>query len=369
MFAIIALLYLVPFDMSSNKVCMLKTKDEDKEEGEVSPELPKVLQNVLAQESRPLLPSPTSPSLPFSSKTSLPPLLPHLSSTCSDIPVVCGVGCQTDASQDGQAHSLSKVLLSAISPWLASLIEGMYPLFARSVVKFRNVISVCFFGYFTESISLVDAGPSAGLSFPDLSKTHLSKYLSVCLLPSPSLIAPEVSEVHALLNPTKDVGLTNQQGSELDINDPDHDGANDEPLQILEQICKQNGDTNGSKKDGFEIEAKPRIKAELADVGEKCKSELSTNTHPCGACYKTFESEKNLKMHIAIKHKSERKEIDYNCNQCGEQFNKLTTGHRSLRASLSLKELFERHLWTHKVADFKCNCDNVPDLRPGKVTL
>ena len=135
MFAIIALLYLVPFDMSSNKVCMLKTKDEDKEEGEVSPELPKVLQNVLAQESRPLLPSPTSPSLPFSSKTSLPALIPHLSSTCSDIPVVCGVGGQTDASQDGQAHSLSKVLLSAISPWLASLIEGMYPLFARSVVK------------------------------------------------------------------------------------------------------------------------------------------------------------------------------------------------------------------------------------------
>ena len=154
-------------------------------------------------------------------------------------------------------------------------------------------------------------------------------------------MAPEVSGVHALLNRSKDVIKDN----------------------------KQNCNTNVLKKDGFEIEAKPRIKAELANIGEKYTSKLSANSHPCGDCCKTFESEKNLKMHVAIKHKAERKEFDYKCNQCGERFNKLTTGNRSLRASLSLKELFERHLWTHKVADFKCNCDDVPDLRPGKVTL
>ena len=114
--------------MYSEKVCMLRTKDEDKEEGEMSSEMPEV-QTVLPQESKHLLPRPTSPSLPLSSKASLPALLPHLSSTCSDIPVVCGVsnivGSQTDASEDGQAHSLSKVLLSAISPWLATLIQGI----------------------------------------------------------------------------------------------------------------------------------------------------------------------------------------------------------------------------------------------------
>ena len=237
-------------------------------------------------------------------------------------------------------HTVSLKFFSLQYPlgWPPSL--KVSPLLARNVVKFKNATSACFFRFLhTESISLVDAGPSAGLSFPDLSKSHLSKYLSVCLLPEPSLMAPEVSSgVHALLNPSKDV-----------------------------KDYRQNGNTNVLEKYGFEIEAKPRIKAELAKTGEKYTSELTANSHPCGDCYKTFESGKNLKMHVAIKHKPERKEIDYKCNQCGEHFNKLTTGHRSLRASLSLKELFERHLWTHKVADFKCNCDDVPDLRPGKV--
>ena len=133
--AIIALLYLVMLEMSSEKVCMLRTKDEENEEGEMSSEMhevPKLLQKVLTRKFRPLLPRPTSPSLPLSSKASLPALLPHLlSSTCSDIPMVCGVnnvvGGQTDASEDevGQAHGLSKVLLCAISPWLARLIEGI----------------------------------------------------------------------------------------------------------------------------------------------------------------------------------------------------------------------------------------------------
>ena len=139
---------------------MSKVKYEDKEEGEVSPNLqvvPKVLKEV-AQESKPILASYSPPS------TSLPTLLPYLTSSCCDIPVVCYggniiqpnsvIGGQVhlrsqDISaddqgdgQDGQAHSgddqphgqggddqqhtVSRVLLSAISPWLASLIEGVY---------------------------------------------------------------------------------------------------------------------------------------------------------------------------------------------------------------------------------------------------
>ena len=89
-------------------------------------------------------------------------------------------------------------------------------------------------------------------------------------------------------------------------------------------------------------------------------------------CYKTCTSEKNLKKHIGIMHtrgKEKIKEPDFKCNQCGEEFNQLTRSQLSLRTRLSLKGLFERHLWTHKVADFQCNCDNVPVLRPGKPTF
>ena len=87
-------------------------------------------------------------------------------------------------------------------------------------------------------------------------------------------------------------------------------------------------------------------------------------------CYKTFESEKNLKMHIAVVHKEE--EVDFQCNQCGEQFNKVAS-HKKLairrgrkKGKSSLKELFEKHLWIHKVVNFECDCDNVPVLLPGK---
>ena len=62
---------------------MSKVKYEDKEEGEVSPnlqEVPKVLKEV-AQESKPILASYSPPS------TSLPTLLPYLTSSCCDIPV------------------------------------------------------------------------------------------------------------------------------------------------------------------------------------------------------------------------------------------------------------------------------------------
>ena len=72
-------------------------------------------------------------------------------------------------------------------------------------------------------------------------------------------------------------------------------------------------------------------------------------------------------MHTRGKEKV--KEPDFKCNQCGEEFNQLTRSQLSLRTTLSLKGLFERHLWTHKVADFQCNCDNVPVLRPGKATF
>ena len=135
---------------------MSKVKYEDKEEGEVSPnlqEVPKVLKEV-AHESKPILAS-YSRQL-TTSTTSLPTLLPYLTSTCCEIPVVCyggniiqqnrvlsqdvsaddqgdGQGVQLHSGDDqlhgrggdDQQHTVSRVLLSAISPWLARLIEGV----------------------------------------------------------------------------------------------------------------------------------------------------------------------------------------------------------------------------------------------------
>ena len=87
-------------------------------------------------------------------------------------------------------------------------------------------------------------------------------------------------------------------------------------------------------------------------------------------CHKTFDSENNLKMHIKVVHKE--RETAFQCNQCGEQFNKVAS-HEKLRikrgekkGKISLKQLFEKHLWVHKVIDFECDCGDVPVLRPGK---
>ena len=118
---------------------MLEAKDEDKEEGEVSTQLEEVpkFPKVVSQESKPLLLRPPLPSLPLppskASKASLPADLPNFSSTCCDIPVVCSDhssqpycidGGQPYITNASQQCTISKVILSAVSPWLASLIEG-----------------------------------------------------------------------------------------------------------------------------------------------------------------------------------------------------------------------------------------------------
>ena len=82
-------------------------------------------------------------------------------------------------------------------------------------------------------------------------------------------------------------------------------------------------------------------------------------------CYKTFEQEENLRTHIQDSHKGRTEDIndDLKCEECGEQFNKFT----SLKMGRStLKESFEKHMWIHKVVNFKCNCEDILDLRPGQ---
>ena len=99
--------------MSSGMFCMLETKDEEKEEGEVSTELEEEEEEEVQFDSK-------SSEVPLSaSKPSLPPI-PNLSSNCCDIPVVFG---DNDNTSIG-VRSVSKVILSAVSPWLASLIQG-----------------------------------------------------------------------------------------------------------------------------------------------------------------------------------------------------------------------------------------------------
>ena len=91
-------------DMSRKGVLLLE--DEVKKEYEVLPKGPK---GASKEELKPLLTS--------------KPLLPHLSSSsCCDIPVVFSR--ISSRRRQGQPYSVSKNLLSAISPWLASLIQG-----------------------------------------------------------------------------------------------------------------------------------------------------------------------------------------------------------------------------------------------------
>ena len=89
--------------------------------------------------------------------------------------------------------------------------------------------------------------------------------------------------------------------------------------------------------------------------------------HGCqeDSCYKTFEKEDNLKEHIQDSHNGGKYGIntDFKCDECGEEFNKFTT---LKMGKLPLKEYFERHTWIHKVVNFKCDCADMPDLRPGQ---
>ena len=92
--------------------------------------------------------------------------------------------------------------------------------------------------------------------------------------------------------------------------------------------------------------------------------------HGCqeDSCYKTFEKEDNLKEHIQDSHNGGKYGIntDFKCDECGEEFNKFTT---LKMGKLPLKEYFERHTWIHKVVNFKCDCADMPDLRPGQYNI
>ena len=88
-------------DMSSEGVLLLE--DEVKKEYEAPPHHQEVPDGA-SQESK--------------------PLLPHLSSySCCDIPVLFSSSSSSSRRKE-QPYTVSKILLSAISPWLAGLIEG-----------------------------------------------------------------------------------------------------------------------------------------------------------------------------------------------------------------------------------------------------
>ena len=190
-----------------------------------------------------------------------------------------------------------------------------------------------------------------GLSFPDLSASHLSRYLSKCLSPSyPSLMPPEELDVHSLLNPFKNVEpaplVTNQQrGSELQTIEVEH-AANGKARPIIDadQSEKQTGKNIASEKDGLVME--PEIKAEIADdvFYEKYTSDPSINIHSCGVCYKTFENLHNLENHM-VTHVRKSENI-IACKECGKGFrkaNKNCQQHKKFPCNGCGKEFREAH--------------------------
>ena len=72
-----------------------------------------------------------------------------------------------------------------------------------------------------------------------------------------------------------------------------------------------------------------------------------------------------MKTHINDSHKGgkEKDNVDLKCEECGDQFNKFTA---LKMGKLTLTESFDKHKWIHEVVNFKCNCEGIPDLRPGQ---
>ena len=220
------------------------------------------------------------------------------------------------------------------------------------------------------------AGAGTGLSLPDTSASLLSSYISACLSPSPLPMTPELLEVHSLLNPLK---ATTKLAKEVELEEPV-----DEPLAILAKsvtkiLQKQKQDDTVIKNEnvmtGFETKAK------IKDVGDEHK-----NVPSCEVCGKIFKKlrwlEHHTKSHLKKSEEAktpckecgkdfsaanvECKQHDLKCEECGEQFNKFTT---LKMGKLTLKESFEKHMWIHEVVNFKCNCEGIPDLRPGQNML
>jgi len=70
-------------------------------------------------------------------------------------------------------------------------------------------------------------------------------------------------------------------------------------------------------------------------------------------CYKTFETNELLDEHIKEMHKkpSENRPESFSCEECGQQFNKYTSGH--------CLEDFEKHKRCHNIVNFSCDCPNI----------
>ena len=299
--------------MSRKGVLLLK--DEVKKEYEVLPKGPK---GASKEESKPLLTS--------------KPMLPHLSSSsCCDIPVVFSSTSSSSSSssisrsssnissssissrrRQGQPYSISKNLLSAISPWLASLIQG-----ASLVHSVSREARPYFVGD--------EAG--TGLSLPDTSASVFSSYISACLSPSPLPMTPELLEVHSLLNPCKGLGSlpTEEFSKEVEVQE-----SFDESLPVLAMgvakiLQKQKQDNVVIKSENYTTGSK--TKAKIKDVGEGYTNDESKKVPFCEVCGKIFKKLRWLEHHMR-KHLTESEEKvpckeseeKVPCKKCGKDF-------------------------------------------------
>ena len=137
-------------------------------------------------------------------------------------------------------------------------------------------------------------------------------------------MAPEILDVHILLNPKKDVEpgplVTNHQGTSLQTVIVEHDTANDEPCSIRAADTSEKETTKdiASQEDGPVLEI--GIKAERTDgVREKyTSSDSSINIHSCGVCCKTFDNLHNLENHM-VTHVRKSEDIQP-CKECRKGF-------------------------------------------------
>ena len=83
--------------------------------------------------------------------------------------------------------------------------------------------------------------------------------------------------------------------------------------------------------------------------------------HSFSFCLQVFEYKHDLEEHEQKMHHEELKDNVKNmfvCSECGKQFNKFMGIKR--RTWTKLEEEFKRHVQTHKVLSFLCDCPNIP---------
>ena len=152
-------------------------------------------------------------------------------------------------------------------------------------------------------------------------------------------MAPEILDVHILLNPKKDVEptplVTNDEGTSLETVRVEH-SANDECCSIRDANTSEEETTKdiASQEDGPVLDN--GIKAERTDdVREKYTScDSSINIHSCGVCCKTFDNLHNLENHM-VTHVRKSEDVKP-CKECRKGF-----GNKKCQE--------------HKVKKFPCN--------------